>query len=285
MRDRRPVLVAAFVVVLAISSSVAAQAATTVITNVIPDATQTSVFIYGQNFCTSPAPQVYLFVPPAVAAAQVLPVTSFSPTLITATLPAGQPAGIYLFFVNCAGVFNGFAAVLDRPGGAGPTGSTGATGATGTTGANGVVGATGATGATGAAAVSGEVDYSTGGAIVTLSTTRKNIASVSLTVGGPGSIHLHATGTAEIFNTNCFVLFGIATSSAGVPVNSENFVNRPDYGATGVDSFGYVSLNTIHVDAVPASGTYTYYFVAKRSDSGGSCRVFNKGMSAIFIPS
>src|SRR5262245_54740996 len=135
----RPLWILSLVVGLLVVNITSARAATTVITNVIPNAAQTSVSIYGQNFCTSPAPQIFMFVPPNVAAAQVLPVTSFTPSLITATLPGGASAGAYLFFVNCSGVFTGYVAVLDPepPGATWPTGSTGATGPTGATGAPG----------------------------------------------------------------------------------------------------------------------------------------------------
>lgn len=104
MRAYRSVpFVLAFVVGILAGHSDAASVTTTVITNVITDATQTSVFIYGQNFCTAPAPQVYMFVPPNVAAAQVSPVTSFNASLIVASLPSGAAAGACLFFVNCSG--------------------------------------------------------------------------------------------------------------------------------------------------------------------------------------
>src|SRR5262245_35379883 len=103
---RIAVLVACVNVLLAVSAE-RALAATTVITNVITDVTQTSVSIYGQNFCTSPAPQVFMFIPPNVAAAQALMVTSFSASLIVASLPPTGLAGAYLFFVNCSGVFTG----------------------------------------------------------------------------------------------------------------------------------------------------------------------------------
>ncbi len=157
MRATRPILVRVLVTCCLVASSRGANAATTVITNVIPDATQTSIFIHGQNFCTSPAPQVLMFIPPNVGAAQLLPVTSFSAGLIVASVPAGIPAGLYLFFVNCSGVFTGFAAVFDPepPGATGPTGATGATGASGTNGAAGATGATGSTGAAGAVGPTG----------------------------------------------------------------------------------------------------------------------------------
>src|SRR5262245_47177532 len=161
-RSCRSLMINALVLVLLILHSANAYAATVVITNVIPDATQTTVYIYGQNFCTSPAPQVFMFIPPNVATAQTLTVTSFTSSQITATLPAAQAGGAYLFFVNCGGVFTGYVAVLD-PDMPGPIGATGSTGATGATGATGVVGATGATGSAANVLVRAPLN-STGGA-------------------------------------------------------------------------------------------------------------------------
>ncbi len=243
-----------------------ASAATTVITNVIPDVTQSTLFIYGQNFCTSPAPQVYMFVPPSVAVAQLLPVTSFSAGLITATIPAASPAGIYLFFVNCSGVFTGFAADLDplASGTVGATGATGATGAigatgvgtTGPTGATGVKGATGANGATGATGAMGTPGSaanvsvvtplaSTGGSNPVLSLphvridTTNDLINTGNTASGYQALKASETGrynTASGYQALAANAHGLSNTADGYQALSSNFTG------SGHTAIGYQAL-------------------------------------------
>jgi hypothetical protein len=128
--------------------------------------------------------------------------------------------------------------------------------------------------------------FSMGGGAVALTGTRQNIGGVPITVGGPGVVVVTATGMAEISGTSCsYIFYGISLNSGGAPQSQENFLNRPDFGATGVQTWANASMNSIYAYPVNSAGTYNFYFVARRSDSGGTCNAYSKGVSAIFIPS
>ncbi|MGE0160132.1 MAG: hypothetical protein AB7T31_12045 [Gemmatimonadales bacterium] len=119
---------------------------------------------------------------------------------------------------------------------------------------------------------------------VTLTSTFASLGNVAITVGGAGSIVVHAAGTTEVSASNCsYMYYGIAESPTGTPT-STGFLNRADFGATGVANFGYSAMNAVYLDTVAAPGTYTYYFVA-RASSGTTCDAYNNGITAIFIPS
>ncbi len=136
-------------------------------------------------------------------------------------------------------------------------------------------------------AVPPKVAYTIGASSsLTLIATRVNLGSVAITVGGAGSIVVTAAGTLEASAGNCaYVYYGISETSTGVPNNRESYMNRGDYGATGVHTFGYQAMSSVYVDTVTAAGTYTYYFVATDFGAAGNCDAYNNGITAIFIPS
>lgn len=116
-----------------------------------------------------------------------------------------------------------------------------------------------------------------------LATTFASLGSVAITVGGAGNVVVQAAGTTEMSASTCsYIYYGISKTATGTPATT-GYLNRPDFGATGVAQYAYHSANTNLVDPITAAGTYTYHFVA-RASSGTACTLINNGITAIFIP-
>ena len=113
---------------------------------------------------------------------------------------------------------------------------------------------------------------------MTLGTTRVSVTSVTITVGGAGSIVIHVSGGSAL-GAGSAVYYGISETASGSPNNVEQLVSRTD---AGTSTYLYAALSTSYMDTVASAGTYTYYFVVRAAV--GAAFGYGKGMSAIFVP-
>ena len=159
----------------------------------------------------------------------------------------------------------------------GPAGAQGSQGETGPTGAQGPQGETGPTGPQGPA---GQIQFSEADVSVQLSTSWQTVLQVTINVPGSGKVHVIANASVNVgADSGNPALLGLALTPNGTPTHIVARVtySDPDLGAT-------LAATTQYVDSV-ASGTHTYYLVAKRLiDTGGGISVSRPQISATFFP-
>ena len=116
-------------------------------------------------------------------------------------------------------------------------------------------------------------DIAATGSYVTLTWSYQTIQSKGITVGGAGTILIHATGDLYL-NVNTAVV-GISKTDDGVPLTSSEVGNADTHS---------LPFAVQYAEHVASAGTYTYYCVAEQSGGANTIRAYPSVITVLFVP-